>query len=247
MVFKDMKAANLISAIRSCSHWLFTNTDNLCPGPHTLQLGRPECRRCVTTSDRLDFLNELGLKSLEEHRNQMLANGWCHHQVQHLSTLTGPLAFSYLASRQCSTRLLDHTTCMKHLTCVAYNTDPAAYETRHIEPRCHCFDVATPTDELIKIIRGGGVPLISIEESLHDLTAPTIRVSARNRMSKYIAVSHVWADGLGNPSGNALPLCQIKKLKLAVTALHRTFKYSRDEPLVRLLPLLLSYQPSDIS
>jgi hypothetical protein len=25
----------------------------------------------------------------------------------------------------------------------------------------------------------------------------------------YVAISHVWADGLGNPFGNALPRCQL--------------------------------------
>ncbi|KAL1641062.1 hypothetical protein SLS58_006334 [Diplodia intermedia] len=30
---------------------------------------------------------------------------------------------------------------------------------------------------------------------------------------KYLAISHVWSDGLGNQNGNSLPLCQLKRLK----------------------------------
>ncbi|KAF2011119.1 hypothetical protein BU24DRAFT_472277 [Aaosphaeria arxii CBS 175.79] len=39
--------------------------------------------------------------------------------------------------------------------------------------------------------------------------------------SKYIAISHVWADGLGNPSENGLPLCQVKRLRANLLKLQR--------------------------
>ncbi len=29
----------------------------------------------------------------------------------------------------------------------------------------------------------------------------------------YVAISHVWSDGLGNPNHNSLPFCQIKRLQ----------------------------------
>jgi hypothetical protein len=35
------------------------------------------------------------------------------------------------------------------------------------------------------------------------------RASARDQ---YVAISHVWADGLGNPKSNALPECQLRRL-----------------------------------
>lgn len=239
-----MKVANALSTIESFRYWLFTDTQGLDPGPHTSRLGRPVCHPCPTAGDRLDHPDELGLKSLQEYRNQMLEKGWCHHQVEHLSTVYDLRAFAYLASRQRSIRLVDHTTCLKHLTCVAYNTDPAAYETQHVESGCDCLSVATPAAALSKIIRRGEVPLISIHEPLNGHTGLEIRVSVRTRMSNYIAVSHVWADGLGNPIDNALPMCQIKKLKLAVTALHSAFKYSWGGSVVGSY-LLLCYGPGE--
>ena len=35
----------------------------------------------------------------------------------------------------------------------------------------------------------------------------------------YVAISHVWSDGLGNPSRNALPMCQVMRLQKHVDAL----------------------------
>jgi hypothetical protein len=31
-------------------------------------------------------------------------------------------------------------------------------------------------------------------------------------LTPYVAISHVWADGLGNPASNGLPRCQLDKL-----------------------------------
>ena len=37
---------------------------------------------------------------------------------------------------------------------------------------------------------------------------------------KLVAISHVWSDGLGNPTANALPLCQLNKIQQAVNQLY---------------------------
>lgn len=205
--------------------------ENRNPGNYALQLRWPQSQRCT---GQAGHMSEPGLMSLQCYKNQMLANGWCHHQIEHLSrnTVYGVQTLSYLANLQRSTRLVDHARCLNHLTCVAYNTDSATYETRHIEPGCGCPSVPTPNAALDKIIRNGGVPLISIQESPNGDTPLTIEVSARTIMSKYIAVSHVWADGLGNPTSNALPLCQIKKLRLALSTLHKTFQNSERDKAV---------------
>lgn len=76
--------------------------------------------------------------------------------------------------------------------------------------------VAVAQDELRKIIADGGVPLISIDDTgrtaLKNCEQTSLRIRPRLEFDSYIAVSHVWADGLGNPDDNALPFCQIKRL-----------------------------------
>ena len=81
--------------------------------------------------------------------------------------------------------------------------------------------VPTPYDRLINSIRNGRIPLISIESGNEDGSAYELQVYPRFRTSKYIAISHVWIDGLGNTNQNAVPVCQVKRLKGALPALRR--------------------------
>lgn len=155
---------------------------------------------------------------------QMLANGWCCHQVNHLSKLHSLEAFSYLASLERSShRLVDHKQCSNRAICVAYNADLATYETQHVDSDCDCSMISTPYAPLTKVIQDGGLPLVSIEGSIDADMTHRLSVHPRTRKCRYIAVSHVWADGLGNPNENALPLCQIKRLEINLLALAKEF------------------------
>lgn len=155
-------------------------------------------------------------------KNLMLSNGWCTHQVEHMSKAYDLATFSYLASlTRSSHRLVDHTRCSDHTACIAFNTDPSSYQTRHAVGGCSCTTVSTPYPQLIKIIRNGGIPLISIESGSSEGTRYRLRLHTRSRASEYIAISHVWADGLGNPKENGLPQCQIQRLNKSIRALRK--------------------------
>jgi hypothetical protein len=79
--------------------------------------------------------------------------------------------------------------------------------------------VSVPYESLVKITRKGHVPLISIHSSASTDGLLELRVHRRSRKDKYIAITHVWADGLGNPRENSLPTCQIKRLQQSMSAL----------------------------
>lgn len=64
-------------------------------------------------------------------------------------------------------------------------------------------------DDLIAILRAGGIPGISeTRNGQGEVQYEIVDTTER----EYIAISHVWSHGLGNPSKNALPLCQIQLL-----------------------------------
>jgi hypothetical protein len=60
------------------------------------------------------------------------------------------------------------------------------------------------------IIAKGGIPLISVISG--NAAVPTVLVSEATATSRYVAFSHVWPDGLGNPKANSLPYCQLERL-----------------------------------
>ncbi|KAF2028126.1 hypothetical protein EK21DRAFT_114178 [Setomelanomma holmii] len=143
----------------------------------------------------------------------MIAAGWCHHQVHYLARSLNYSAFAELVSLQ-HLRHDDHSSCHDRDWCVAYNVNMETYETRHCDENCQCELVPVPYDDLISIIEAGKVPVVSIErkQGKRSKSQLGLKLYPREKSSHYTAVSHVWADGLGNPSCNALPTCQLRKL-----------------------------------
>ena len=62
--------------------------------------------------------------------------------------------------------------------------------------------------EVKDIISKGGVPLVMMK-----LGSAKLTVTKAKPWTEYIAVSHVWSGGLGNPDHNSLPRCQILRLQ----------------------------------
>ncbi|KAH7112955.1 hypothetical protein B0J11DRAFT_542350 [Dendryphion nanum] len=172
-----------------------------------------EKRRVAEVEKRLATLRKDASRLDRQHYiNLMLDQGWCTHQVHYLAKKYDFVTFSYLAELPLAPeRREDHATCSHYPSCVVYNVDMNNYTPAHRTPDCGCKSVSAPYDELTRIISERQVPLINIEQS-EDPGRMTLRLHARTMFTKYVSVSHVWADGLGNPAENALPACQLTYL-----------------------------------
>lgn len=154
---------------------------------------------------------------------RMLQNGWCTHQVRALVQKYDSKIFSGLSRLELAPeRRKDHSRCIGQPSCTAYNVDMSNYRTRHRTADCRCMSLGVPYDELTAIISTGHVPLVSIETGqdsgdielrLHKRRLPSFLSRLVSTLSEYTAISHVWADGLGNPEENSLPACQLRNLK----------------------------------
>ena len=73
-----------------------------------------------------------------------------------------------------------------------------------------------PTDELCNAIENNFLPLVIIDPGSSPESLVQLRVLQREMnmeaQPKYVAISHVCADGRGNPDHNALPACQLRFL-----------------------------------
>lgn len=144
---------------------------------------------------------------------RMIANGRCIHQIRYLSRVFDSDTFSYLSFlKRSPTRQESHQKCSEE-NCIAYNIDMAHYKIRHTTDGCPCDMVSVPYSKLVKMIRRNEVPLISVESCAKSPSGVKLQVHSRVEGSSYVAVSHVWADGLGNPNCNALPTCQLSQFK----------------------------------
>jgi hypothetical protein len=173
----------------------------------------------------------------------MLANGWCPSDIQRLkSTLCSPGVFlasslkspHYRDARRSSPKLLsptgslsscamdtysqyqslppNHKEC-SDFSCSAYQWKPEEYKTKHVFENCTCTHIEVDATDLARILDKGDIPIVLVENG--------IRITPAESTHGYVAISHVWSDGLGNLNANALPQCQVMRLACLVGNIHR--------------------------
>ncbi|KAF1982109.1 hypothetical protein K402DRAFT_211244 [Aulographum hederae CBS 113979] len=156
----------------------------------------------------------------------MLDLGWCPHQIDYLAKSYDVEDLSKFASFDGRDhRAANHLPCLDTTQCVAFNTDMNNYPIKHAATcsGIDCYVVRVPYDKLIRVIKSGDVPLISIKDDPKD--GLSLRIHRRRFGDIYASTNHAWADGFGNPLENALPSCQVKQLQ----ALHDHAKPQDDK------------------
>lgn len=164
-----------------------------------------------------------GVNSL---RSRFLERGWCPNETM---LLFDGLDFTgmHLASllRRPFAQGLSHERCSDD-ECVALQTSESDYKTVHADDCFQgksCTNVVIDQSKISTILRMGGIPIIFLPFVPEDGSAPKVRILDFNsNQVDYIAYSHVWAHGLGNPRENALPACQVIRLKHLSSALNRS-------------------------
>ena len=142
--------------------------------------------------------------------DRMRQAGWCIHQILELCHSQDYCIVNYLSSiPRHKLEDITHENCSE-TKCSAYNTNEGTYKIRHTDEQCQCEFVEVPFEQVASIVKDGGVPLISLRPtSGQDIE---LEVMGCTPHSQYTAISHIWIDGLGNPTANALPRCQLRKL-----------------------------------
>ena len=152
--------------------------------------------------------------------------GWCPHQFHRLRQSCTPGTLRYLSNLdRRGYRSNHHHECETHPCCVANNVNKGKYNKAHTET-CSglCSDVSVDYDEVVNIISAGGIPIIGLHVNTASASGepvPFFSVTARSTATRYTVISHVWFDGLGNPSANALPACQVQRLYTRLVSLPR--------------------------
>ena len=156
----------------------------------------------------------------------LLDDGWCPNLVKRLRTDLGIEGLYYASLIDLDDFDRSHDACTDS-ACVAYNhAKDQIYLFQHSVQYCPCKDehcshladscicsepsnMATAAGEAAAIVEKGQTPLLSLAKDDYGLR---IQVTPFHHGIKYVAISHVWSDGMGNPHRNSLPLCQIQAL-----------------------------------
>ena len=154
------------------------------------------------------------LKTLSD---QFRSNGWCTSDVTRLRQDTSVLGEYYATRLGQLTCLSDHHLCNEN-TCSASQIKMETYKTKHIKMGCDCEFRGVETAHLADHLETVDIPLLTLDMSGE--AAKVTLLAERDSTLGYVAISHVWADGLGNPAANKLPLCQLRRIQNQVDALY---------------------------
>ena len=148
--------------------------------------------------------------------NYLKICGWCPSEIslaqEGLDDTSG--AFAGQLSRG---RLeVNHSQCSVN-KCRAFDFATEQYSTKHDTGCPGCQHVGIDGRELSSILRCKRAPRAVLQLATSDHT-PSIELTLGDS-GRYVAISHVWSDGLGNPSANSLPACQLLRLHRMVAGL----------------------------
>ncbi|KAI1459087.1 hypothetical protein F4805DRAFT_456171 [Annulohypoxylon moriforme] len=150
---------------------------------------------------------------------RLIKAGYCPSRLDQLYSQHSTATLYYLSGlRSQESRVRSHELCTS-TSCAVVHVDMDTYRTKHSDdcdvlslystnPDCQHIG---PDEQTIRgIIESGDIPIVSLTLDRHGELHMTLRPS--RTVSGYIAISHVWADGLGNPTANSLPRCQLRLL-----------------------------------
>jgi Heterokaryon incompatibility protein (HET) len=144
-------------------------------------------------------------------QSRMEIEGWCPYTVWRMcdSSPVEMLAYAYfLGSKRTSQ---DHRKCTRRV-CLA-NASLENTEPKHVDTVCGCQIVQARVDTIVEIIRADDIPVLQIKRGPDG--ALELVPHAQSKGHKYVALSHVWADGLGSSSlknPNTIRNCQLDRI-----------------------------------
>ncbi|RDW85313.1 hypothetical protein BP6252_02903 [Coleophoma cylindrospora] len=156
----------------------------------------------------------------DEVRQGMAGLGWCPSEIEKCANTINSAHMAYFISRiNKSLPERDHTACTRQ-RCTAGQIDMKSYAVQHTEEGCECKLLTVDNTPVIDILRKEDlVPVLKISGGDKDINNLKIEVVESAPEAKYIAISHVWADGMGNPTSNSLYRCQLARLRNWVKAI----------------------------
>ena len=162
---------------------------------------------------------------------RMEREGWCPYTIEllQIEQFVDSIAYAYyLATVRTDTA--DHGHCSS-VACFANNIPTVEKDIKessrrhlglkHVNAGCDCWIIEAPLTEIHAILQQGRVPILRIgTDDGYKLTLHAHMANTDAR--KYIALSHVWVDGLGSPYSNTITQCQLTRIadrlgKLAAT------------------------------
>ena len=135
---------------------------------------------------------------------RLLQRGWCPVIISRFQRTMPSSVLAYFDASQLENPARGHGSC-SNTTCSRNNIDTDTYQHQHCLEGCSCLKVSPQFQEVTTAIRNEQIPVISVSN-----TGKLATNIAKD--IPYVAISHVWADGLGSTTEQGIYWCQAKRL-----------------------------------
>lgn len=152
----------------------------------------------------------------------LVAAGWCIGDITTMNKECDSSTLLYLSTLDQHALGKSHDRCSAQKGCQAFVVDWRSYQTKHVEgcSEDQCENIGPSVEEISSILQDGDIPLIAIDTSSSPSQIEVVRYTEQSEYcNAYVAISHVWSDGLGNPKANSLPRCQLERIQHLVNKL----------------------------
>lgn len=150
--------------------------------------------------------------------NEMVTDGWCPSVAQYLYNTASVSSLEFATACGPARDGKYHGDCSA-ATCSRYIIDAKTYTPKHLSS-CpsssaspsdkRCTFSAPVFNDVKGLLLDKQVPVITLAEG-SDPNSVELKVHRSTELA-YVAISHVWADGLGSSTEAGLPACQLRRL-----------------------------------
>ena len=162
-----------------------------------------------------------------EARQNFIDQGWCPYTLANfLLPLGSPSVFEYARSFGHRPSFIEQDHPCTENDCVVATIDPATYGIKHRRGYCEgetkCEVLLPDMGVISASLRSGKVPVVTYTDEQGLITDEAVD-------GRYVAISHVWVDGMGSISEKGLPKCHVKFLSEAVMAAHLSIRENEED------------------
>jgi len=134
----------------------------------------------------------------------MIEKGWCPFTTRMVSESVCGLGYASTCKPYVRESSEGPDRCIE--SCVVNKIDASTYAIQHITSTCSCSYSEPALEHIVNVLLVGKIPVV------HSILPNGELSSCDSSQTAYMAISHVWADGLGSTTQKGLPTCQIKRL-----------------------------------
>lgn len=159
-------------------------------------------------------------KVADRRRSRLHGLGWCAFQIRLLEDTVNHSTIDWLAALDIQQDPVGHETCTAE-ACARNNIDESTYQQAHVCRSCRCQKLLPDLQKVMEILKENKIPVMCLE-TLNGKPRLTVSASSKAAPGDYIAISHVWADGLGGATERGLNKCQVERLSRLCNSVKKT-------------------------